>query len=146
MGLDMNLVAKKYVSCYEDEDKEKLKLVKAITGIDTTQHTLGFYIAFDVCYWRKAYSICDWFENHIEEDYIESCKDHYVETNYLIELRDICKRILDGDDEARELLPRGQYEDEEWYMDDVKITYEMLTELDIENNRDKYDYYFNCSW
>lgn len=51
----------------------------------------------EVAYWRKANEIHAWFERKFGgDDGLENCRDYYVEKEDLIELRDLCQKILNN--------------------------------------------------
>ena len=50
----------------------------------------------EVGYWRKANAIHGWFERKYGDgEPLENCKDYYVKKEDLIELRDLCKHVLE---------------------------------------------------
>lgn len=132
MGLDMYLKQKKYISGFDHE--EDVMKIKELAGLEDCEG--GVEVYGEACYWRKAYSICEWFERRL--DGVENCQDYYVDEDLIIELRDLCKQIIDGGD--RTGLPMSEWDDEEYYMAQVKRTYEMFSKLDLGGN---YDYFFH---
>lgn len=137
--------------------------------------------AREVMYWRKANAIHKWFVDKVQggED---DCKEYPVSSAQLIELRDTCKRVLDGSklvpgqvvagwtyrggqkitnledgqvvedaSVAKELLPTqdgfffGCTDYNEWYLDDVKKTYEGLAALNLEEPYEG-EYTYQSSW
>lgn len=61
-------------------------------------------IDLELGYWRKNVRIHKWFINNCAEG-VDDCKEFYVKTEKLVELKNICERIVGGDKEAFELLP-----------------------------------------
>ena len=50
-----------------------------------------------VGYWRKANAIHAWFERKCGEgEPLDNCKEYYLNKEDLIELRDLCKKVLDS--------------------------------------------------
>ena len=117
--------------------------------------------AREVMYWRKANAIHKWFVDRVQggED---DCKEYPVSSTQLIELRDTCKRVLDESklvtgqvvedvSVAKELLPTqdgfffGCTDYNEWYLDDVKKTYEGLAALNLEEPYEG-EYTYQSSW
>jgi len=93
MGLDMFLTRKKYVGAnYEHRG------VNGNIDILINNKTLPIdfnkvsYIEESVGYWRKANAIHNWFVKNCQ-DGVDDCREHYVETDQLEELLNICKEI-----------------------------------------------------
>lgn len=69
-----------------------------------------------VAYWRKANAIHKWFEDHCADGEIENCADYPVSEEQLIELRDLCTKIVnqsklvDGKVKKGERLIDGKWE------------------------------------
>ena len=121
MGLDMYLYKQK--SIY-DSDRNKIirdfrKLVIKHKVVDYSEPTLTYNV--EVAYWRKAYAIDRWiFRNQGIDDlwgYRCSgkilCDMRLVYGKELLELYNICKKILKNKSLAPTLLPAIEYEDEE---------------------------------
>ena len=93
MGLDMYLSRKKYVGAnYEHRNvKGSIKI-----NIGDNELPIDFnkvsYIEESVGYWRKANQIHNWFVENCQ-DGIDNCEEHYVPTEKLQELLDICKEV-----------------------------------------------------
>ena len=137
-----------------------------------------------VGYWRKANAIHKWFVDHIQ-DGVDDCKYHREVTKKdLIELRDICKEILEnavlvkgkvkngyrigekGNEIPRyeeglfianaevccEKLPTesgfffGSTDYDQWYLDDIKYTYEMISKVIDETDFEKQMIFYCSSW
>lgn len=102
-------------------------------------------VEYNEMYWRKAYAIDDWLVLNARE---ESANQDYfwVSKEKLIELRDICKEILDSIKDGvpdinlvKEKLPEewvvNHFDDEcKYYVAYVRKTYRYLSKLDLENN------------
>lgn len=97
MGLDMRLEKRNYVknwSHQKDEEKHTITVKKGgkiVKGIKAERIS---YIIEEVQYWRKANHIHDWFINNCATDGIDNCTAMYVTHDQLIELRDLCGRIV----------------------------------------------------
>lgn len=120
-----------------------------------------------VGYWRKANQIHKWFVDNIQ-DGNDDCKLYYVSTEDLEKLLNICKevnekaKLVDGKviqnaEEISKLLPTedgfffGGTDYDEYYLQDVKDTIEMLTSILKEekelNNQGIYsDFEYRSSW
>jgi hypothetical protein len=151
MGLDMYLTAKRYLSEYNPSDAD---LRAGIMAMDFGMKDMEVKeVSFEAMYWRKANAIHRWFVQTIQ-DGVDDCKEYYVSTEDLMELRRICNQILVDPDKADQLLPPqsgfffGSTEVDEWYLEQMKYTVERLDVLlempDIKEH--KIDLYYSSSW
>lgn len=114
MGLDMYLNKKVYINA------------------NCTQ-----YILEDQAYWRKANQIYNWFDNAISGG-VENCKIYEITGKKLLELVELCKKVLAEPSLAEELLPTcdgfcfGSTEYDEYYFQDLRDTIEQLKDIDPE--------------
>jgi hypothetical protein len=151
MGLDMYLLAKRYISPYDPADAELTKLAKAINFGDDTMEVRE--VTFEAMYWRKANAIHRWFVDNIQ-DGVDNCAEYYVDIKYLTELRDLCKRVLEDPEKAMELLPPksgfffGSTDIDEFFIDDLTNTVERFDYLlDLPEVKDhKISFYYHSSW
>lgn len=142
MGLDMYLNAKHSLfaadwSANPLADKINAVLRKHLEAegssfpIGTVNLNIGSQIEISAAYWRKANAIHGWFVDNVQ-DGTDDCGSYYVSRDTLAGLRDLCQRILDGDQAAREeLQPRGGFffgptDDDEWYLENVKATVDQI--------------------
>lgn len=99
-------------------------------------------------YWRKANQIHRWFVENIQND-VDDCGYYEVSKEQLIELKELCEKILNADNNDFELVAKGTLPTlggfffgstgyDEWYKSDIKNTVEIinkaLEETDFENN------------
>jgi hypothetical protein len=151
MGLDMYLSKKFYVGGqYEHRGVNGIINLNINSGRDASVKSYTFdpkkveYITFSAAYWRKANSIHKWFVDHCQ-DGIDDCRESYVDTSQLEELRELCKKVLETRDPTP--LPPcegfffGSSEIDEWYWKDLESTIEMLKDLD-----DTMEYSYHSSW
>ena len=118
-----------------------------------TEHKYGHnYIKEQVGYWRKANAIHRWFVENIQ-DGIDDCEYHREVTQEdLEELRDICREILCNPDTAEDKLPTtsgfffGSTVYDEWYMEDIKNTIDIITEVLKTTDFEKEMLYYVSSW
>lgn len=102
-------------------------------------------VEYNEIYWRKAYAIDDWLvSNACGENANPDC--FWVPEEKLIELRDICKEIIDSIKDGKpdlnlvkEKLPEewviNHFGDEhKYYISYVRKTYRYLSKLDLEND------------
>ena len=151
MGLDMYLIAKRYISPYDPADAELTELAKAINFGDGTMDVRE--VTFEAMYWRKANAIHWWFVDNIQ-DGVDNCAEYYVDIKYLTELRDLCKKVLDDPENAMELLPPksgfffGSTDIDEFFIDDLTSTverFDYLLELPEVKNHN-ISFYYHSSW
>ena len=84
----------------------------------------------EVCYWREANQIRQWFVDNCDYPADGNCEKVEVTKENLEKLMDTCREVLDNHDLAEELLPCsssfffGSQEYDEWYFVDLIDTYE----------------------
>jgi len=95
MGLDMYLTKKTYVKQWSFE-KKKHEVDVRYGG--NKRHDIKpervSEIVEEVMYWRKANHIHGWFVKNIQGG-VDECQESSVELGDLIELRDLCKEVLE---------------------------------------------------
>ena len=91
MGLDMYLYARKNFldkDWYGDEEREIHRKIRDIIPDIFDSGNLGtIVVGFEVCYWRKANQIHNWFVENVQ-DGDDDCRDYYVSEEDLEELRE----------------------------------------------------------
>jgi len=166
MGLDMYLEARKYVSKYDYSPTDRTENNEFITlsslapaGASDMADFAGGTVSISVGYWRKANAIHGWFVDNVQNG-VDECQSSYVEREQLIELRDLCKEVLSVpagvtfQDHAADLLPTqagfffGSYEYDEWYMEDIKKTIEIIDHVltVFPENDYNWSFYYHSSW
>ena len=157
MGLDMYLTAKKYL--WSDEDKELSAKINELVGVKADMENrwngsslVVKQIEVDAMYWRKANAIHGWFVENCQNG-LDECQQSYVPREKLVELRDLCKDILENPDAERDedLEPTkgfffGSYEKDEWYWQDLKNTVDGITSALESLPEDQYEFYYQASW
>lgn len=150
MGLDMYLSAKRYLSGYDDADKETLKQINdvQIPGKGLMQIN---EVSAEAMYWRKANAIHAWFVNKIQNGE-DDCGEYYVSEDMLRALREVCAEVLADPDKAEELLPPqagfffGNTDVNEYYLADLRYTIEAIDRLLETDNIDRWSFYYRSSW
>jgi len=158
MGLDMYLYASKYVSSSEAFEKDSpmqfAEIIKAVGADEFPKPDYGSAtVDIQVGYWRKANAIHDWFVQNCQggED---RCQKAYVSRDSLIELRNICMKVLSekgNQDIAETVLPTasgfffGNTEYDEYYWDYVESTITLLNTLLVTVPED-WDFVYQSSW
>jgi len=106
------------------------------------------HIVEEIGYWRKQNQIHQWFVENVQNG-VDNCGEYCVSKVQLEDLLEICKKILNDNSLAEELLPTtsgfffGGTEYDEWYFDGIKNTIEILEEALSDNSG---DYYYSSSW
>ena len=167
MGLDMYLNVRKYVSKldYSDWDRNtdewppptsqmfRSLEADAPTGLTKYSDFGGIEVSYPVAYWRKANAIHGWFVNECAGG-VDECQPIYVPREKLVELRDLCKSAVSEPAMAGDILPPtpgfffGTYEIDEWYMEDLNKTIEMLDHILSLIPEEEFDWSFiyQASW
>ena len=158
MGLDMYLTKVEDVDNYDFSKQQhradKIEIVAKVTFPDgeVKEKTLvanrpefSAKIGIPVMYWRKANAIHNWFvEQSGEED---ECQEIEITGEQLLELVEICKKILKNHTLADKLLPTtegfffGSTDYDDAYYEDLKDTVEALENC----NPDDW-YVYRASW
>lgn len=105
-----------------------------------------------VGYWRKANQIHNWFVENIQDGVDDCCYHREVTEEDLIELRDICHEVLCNHDLAEMRLPTapgfffGSYEYDEWYVEDLKNTIDIINKVLETTDFEKQMIYYVSSW
>jgi hypothetical protein len=169
MGLDQYLEARKYVSEFDypngfdskipNEEYAKISQV-APAGFDKHADFGGINVSFTIGYWRKANAIHGWFVENVQggED---NCQSYYVSREQLKELASACDEVLkvpagvsmEAAADNVGLLPTqgfffGSYEMDDWYIDDLKRTIEIVNHALSLFPEDNYNwsFYYSSSW
>ncbi len=118
-----------------------------------TEHKYGHGgIKEQVGYWRKANAIHKWFVENIQDGEDDCCYHREVTQEDLEELRDICREILCNPDIAEDRLPTtsgfffGSTVYDEWYMEDIKNTIDIITEVLETTDFEREMVYYVSSW
>lgn len=157
MGLDMYLYRREYVSGWENtfiSDKPGMTdLYKSIVDyfeVDTPESGPFVYVDICVAYWRKANAIHKWFCDL--DGGKDECQNIYVTMDKLLELRDLCQRVLNDPSLAEELLPSqsgfffGSTDYDDWYITDLKLTIDQIDRILKPIKSDYADFIYRASW
>ena len=146
----MYLEKRTYVRQWEHQTPEEQYNVEVTKGgepvkIDPKRVT---YVIEEVGYWRKQNQIHQWFVENVQNG-VDNCGEYSVSKGQLEDLLEICKKILNDNSLAEELLPTasgfffGGTEYDEWYFDGIQNTIEILEEALSDTSA---DYYYSSSW
>jgi len=161
MGLDMYLYVDEYVSRKHwdkrDDNGEAVnnpQFETIASVLQSTKHIqedswTGLTIQVPVGYWRKANAIHGWIVNTCA-DGVDECQEIGLSRSDLEALLVNCKRVLDDNRLADDLLPPqsgfffGSTEVDEYYIYDLKYTVELLEGLLKDETLDWFIY--RASW
>jgi uncharacterized cofD-like protein len=143
-------------------DDRKVDVVIANTGVALLAVTEVYWdkeqkygysrIVENVGYWRKANAIHLWFVVNVQDGEDDCCYHREVTKEDLEELRDICHEVLCNPDVADDVLPTtagfffGSTDYDEWYMEDLRNTMDIIEEVLKTTDFDKEMIYYVSSW
>lgn len=125
----------------EEIEQSKFFIEDDNERIEISANSIGFNV--DEIYWRKANAIHNWFVTHVQ-DGKDDCKSYVIYEDKLIELRDVCKSIIEEEEEhstdraiklGKELLPTsdgfffGDTSYNDYYFDTVEETYDEIVRM-----------------
>ena len=147
MGLDMYLNKKTYVGANYDFNSVTgtLALKRNDVPIPINLNKIR-YILEEQAYWRKANQIHRWFVNNVQEG-VDDCGIYEVYGEQLLELVELCRRVLADHSLADSLLPSqegfffGSTEYDEYYFADLESTIEQLEDVEPDTW-----YEYSSSW
>lgn len=150
MGLDMYLHAKRYLWSFSNEgdDKTIAKGIQTVANIPDDFEVQE--IKIKAGYWRKANQIHRWFVQNVQ-DGKDDCGNYYVDRQSLIDLRDLCKKVLENKELAPTELPTesgfffGSKEYDDWYYQDLTETIEIVDKALTLDQR-QWDFEYHSSW
>jgi hypothetical protein len=158
MGLDMYLIKKTYVKNWDHMNPEQLHEITVrrnnspVTQIKPERIT---HIIEEMCYWRKANAIHDWFVQNCQNGE-DDCREYYVYYEQLEKLVAIIAEILNAPaGEARDYLAKlnlppsqgfffGSDEIDDWYYTELERTMKELTNILAEDQVGHF--YYHSSW
>lgn len=161
MGLDMYLEVRRYVSKNDYKDGESfrtpefssLEETSGIPDLCKFADFAGIQVSYPIGYWRKANAIHGWFVQNVQGG-TDDCGSYHVEREKLVELRDLCKSAVKQPAMAGNILPPtpgfffGGYEVDEYYMQDLNYTIEMIDHVLKTVPADGWEWsiYYHSSW
>ena len=156
MGLDMYLYRREYVNTFalwQDEKAVKDANLHAVIAnhFNIDRIIGGIYVDICVAYWRKANAIHGWFVDL--DGGRDECQTIYVSLDQLKELRELANSVVLTPAMAGDVLPPqegfffGSYDIDEWYINDMKNTVEMLDKIISNVSPDEYPtFFYQASW
>ena len=155
MGLDMYLHKKTFVRNW-DHMEESEKNHVSIKGAESN-HIVGARVSEiteQIAYWRKANHIHNWFVENVQNGE-DDCGEYYVTEEHVKSLNEACKKVLDDNSLAEELLPTasgfffGGVEYDKYYFESVLDTWNITSALIQEMkswNSVRTDLSYQASW
>ena len=161
MGLDMYLSVRKYVnridynsvqSGGEPEIRQEFQNVVNVLDVENLiekDSWTGMSVDVPVGYWRKANAIHAWIVNNCANG-VDECQPIYVSPDKASELLKSCQDVVEYPEFAKELLPPqsgfffGSTDVDEYYINDLKYTIQVLTKVLSAKNVDSVIY--QASW
>lgn len=157
MGLDMYLSAK-----VSPGIKDIPELNTALNvAVEAARSGLSLPVSQDwhvsldieIAYWRKVNAVHKWFVDNVQ-DGNDNCERYYVSYDQLSELVDACRKVLEDNARAEELLPPtegfffGGTELNEWYFQGLEYTVLQLGPLIAAGEPDimNVSFYYQSSW
>lgn len=155
MGLDQYLTAKCYYSPMEWRPEALRntyhKIVEAIQADDFVAKEMpSVEVSVKVGQWRKSNQVHNWFVNNVQHGE-DDCQEYHVGRTELVQLRDLCAKVLADHSLAEDLLPAqggfffGSTNYDEWYFGDLAETVTMIDRTLIKVPQD-WDFYYQSSW
>lgn len=156
MGLDMYLEASKFISGHsfnEQPEKDMFNATVKAMGVEdlVCEHSPFLTVKVTVAYWRKANAIHNWFVVNCQNG-VDECQETLVQPQQLMELADVCRRVLEDPKLAEKLLPPqggfffGSTEIDDWYFQDLKSTISQIDRVLSNKQAQGCDFYYQASW
>ena len=138
MGLDMYLNLNLSVSSYSKNEQNIYECFKNILqDVDERLGKEGVNVSTEVGYWRKANHIHKWFVDNVQSGK-DDCGSYYVPVEKLMELKELCEKVLENPDDGEDYLPTasgfffGGTSYDEYYLEGIKRTIDIIDEaIDI---------------
>ena len=159
MGLDMYLYFKKekYTSHFRESGSfypQNIKDFEEDINIRNFASALQSE-KYQVAYWRKANAIHKWFVDNCAEG-VDECQEIKVGLAQLIELRDLCKEVMENNSLAKDKLPTqngfffGSTKYDDWYFEDIEYTIhifdKIISFIGNQNDKERYEIVYQASW
>lgn len=155
MGLDMYLLADKYVSGSEYREDKNFAEILDLISLDKEDAGTFLTVSVNVGYWRKANAIHSWFVTNVQNG-VDNCQLYYVHRNQLVKLKELCNEALAaysrGDlNSARQLLtPKegfffGSVQVDDGYKSDLEQTVQIISKC-LTSKFEDFDFYYRSSW
>jgi hypothetical protein len=160
MGLDMYMSKKTYVKQWshnKPEDQFNVDIKKGGEPFSPIKKERVSYVVEEVAYWRKFNALHNWFVNKCA-DGVDECQPIYVSEEMMKELLETLHKVKevydsnppDKEEQLDDIFPTssgfffGGTEYDEYYIQEVNETIELIENLLEEEGGDDYEY--QASW
>ena len=160
MGLDMYMSKKTYVKQWshnKPEDQFNVDVKKGGEPFSPIKKERVSYVVEEVAYWRKFNALHNWFVNKCA-DGVDECQPIYVSEERMKELLETLHKVKevydsnppDKEEQLDDIFPTssgfffGGTEYDEYYIQEVNETIELIENLLEEEGGDDYEY--QASW
>lgn len=106
----------------------------------------GIEIKYCVGYWRKCYSIDNWFAGKGERESEKLGCEAEISLRELHELKNICIEILKDKSKSKDLLPQVSFDNDEGYMYSIMETLKILNNILSEADLFGVKFFYKTSW
>lgn len=154
MGLDQYLTAKTLVVAGENSPQNSREAYDKILTAVGSPKTRGFSpmatVSVEVGYWRKDNAIHKWFVDNVQRGE-DNCAEYMVSKERLLELKELCEKILADHSLASELLPTqdgfffGTTEYDDWYFKGLEETVAIVDNC-LTPEYENWEFYYQSSW
>lgn len=162
MGLDMYLLARKYVGSWDHSSEEEKAAYKAISqaaglGGFRCEGSPHLHVEICVAYWRKATQVHGWFVKNVQKGE-DDCREYYCDREMLQQLLEECKAALKckaegvAVAEATATLPPqrgfffGSTDIDEYYWQDLEDTVAQLSCVLTDSRLNDFSFAYRSSW
>jgi hypothetical protein len=160
MGLDMYMSKKTYVKQWshnKPEEQFNVEVKKGGEPFSPIKKERVSYVVEEVAYWRKFNALHNWFVNKCA-DGVDECQPIYVSEERMKELLETLHKVKevydsnppDKEEQLDDIFPTssgfffGGTEYDEYYIQEVNETIELIENLLEEEGGDDYEY--QASW
>jgi hypothetical protein len=153
MGLDMDLYVKKFASNKFGDTSlfnSIQELMPESKNFNDEDDYVSAEIKVQVCYWRKANAIHNFFVNHCA-DGKDECQEIYVDREDLEKLVEFCTIVLNDAKESEKLLPTvsgfffGGIEYDDYYFEQLEYTKNKIQKI-LDNSPESWEFQYRASW
>lgn len=145
MGLDMMLYMKRRIGNFPNDEELRSAIQNSIINNKYIDDS-GIEIKYCVGYWRKCYSIDNWFAGKGERESEKLGCEAEISLRELHELKNICIEILKDKSKSKDLLPQVSFDNNESYMYGIMETLKILNNILSEADLFGVKFFYKTSW
>ena len=127
------LYMKRRIGDFPNDEELRSAIQNSITNNKYIECS-GIEVKYCVGYWRKCYSIDNWFAGKGERESEKLRCEAEISLRELHELRNICFEILKDKSKSKDLLPQISGDNDEGYMYSIMETIRILNNILSEPN------------